>query len=131
MKRNAIKIRSSCDNRIQLYVDKENAESIFNYVAQDERHRKKFKFICDIILEGLRNPNVYGKAQIDKKSANITAMKFFKGQENDRVYCKEIKKEENVNIIIACELLEKKKTTKFKHREKTIIKKVSGYEYEI
>ncbi|MCF8223721.1 MAG: hypothetical protein K9J25_11280 [Bacteroidales bacterium] len=112
-------------------MDEENSRSIFEYVSQDKRHIKKFQFICDIILEGLRNSKVYGKAQIDNKSANITAMKFFIGQENDRIYCKEIKKGDNVNIIIACELLEKKKNTKFKHREKTVIERISTYEYEI
>lgn len=130
MIREAIKIRSSCDNRIHIYVDKENSERIFKYVTQDERHIKKFQFITDVILGGLKNPT-YGKAQINEKSANVTAMKFFKGQENDRIYCKEIIKDDQTYIIVVCELLEKKKNQKLKHREKTIINRIADYEYDI
>ena len=89
MKRKAIKISESADHTKAIYVDKQNAEKIYHYINQDKRHKNKFRHITHIILEGLRNTELYDKEDIDKKSKGVTAMKFFKGQENDRIYCKE------------------------------------------
>ena len=131
MKRKAIEIRKSNDNRRAIYIDEQNAREIFNYINQDERHKKKFQFITDIILEGLKNTEVYDKEEIDEKSKGVTAMKFFKGQENDRIYCKEVAKEDKTFIVIACELHQKKKSKGISHKEKNLIKKVANYEYEL
>jgi hypothetical protein len=37
-------------------------------------------------------------------------MKFFKGQENARVYCKEVKTQGKTTVIVAAEVLDRKKT---------------------
>ncbi len=37
-------------------------------------------------------------------------MKFFKGQENDRLYCKQFSNSEGEFIVVAAELFLKKKT---------------------
>ena len=58
-------------------------------------------------------------------------MKFFKGQENDRLYCKEIHQKNKVFVVVSAELLEKKKTQKNTKKEINLIEKVAGYEYEI
>jgi len=131
VKRKAIEIRKSGNGKRAIYIDEENAEEIYQYIQQDERHRKKFRFITDTILAGLRNTEVYDKEEIDDKSKGVTAMKFFKGQENDRIYCKEVTKEDKTFVIIASELHKGKQKQKNTQKEKNIIHKVAGYEYEL
>jgi hypothetical protein len=124
-------VRSSEDGKREIYVDQENADEIINYIDQDARHRKKFRIISDIILNGLRNTNLYDKEEINKQSKGVTAMKFFKGQENDRLYCKEVTRGDKVFVVIMVALRLKKKSQKLSHREKNIIEKVASYEYEL
>jgi hypothetical protein len=131
VKRKAIEILKSSDSKRAIYVDEQNAEGIHLYIQQDERHREKFRFITDIILGGHRNTEVYDKEKIDGKSKGVTAMKFFKGQENDRIYCREITKEDKTFVVIASELHKGKQKQKNTQKEKNIIHKVAGYEYEL
>lgn len=56
-------------------------------------------------------------------------MKFFKGQENARIYCREITKADKTFIIIASELVKNKKTQKLNQHLLNIIHKVAKYEY--
>jgi hypothetical protein len=58
-------------------------------------------------------------------------MKFFKGQSNDRIYCKELTLEDKTFVVVTAELFEKKKTQGVKQKTKNIIEKVGSYEYEI
>ena len=58
-------------------------------------------------------------------------MKFFKGQENDRIYCKEVNTISGTFVVIAAVLYEKKKTNKLNQKQINIIEKVGGFEYEI
>ncbi len=53
--------------------------------------KKKFQHIIDIILNGLRSPEHYDKEEPNDKckGKGVYGMKFFKGQENDRLYCKQ------------------------------------------
>lgn len=129
MKRKSIHLRSSNDKKRAIYIDEENANTIHSYLLQDDRHRKKFNHIIDIILGGLRNTSLYDKEDINQKCKNITAMKLFKGQENDRIYCKEITKRDKTFVVIVVELMKLKKQTRLTHREKNIIEKIAGYEY--
>jgi hypothetical protein len=92
---------------------------------------KKFKFISEIILDGHRNTEVYDKEDINKKCKDVTAMKFFKGQENDRIYCKEIKSNTGTHIVGTAVLHERKKSDDLSSKEISIIKKIGGYDYEI
>ncbi len=131
MKRKAVKIAESNDKRRALFVDKENAEEIYQYINQDDRHKKKFQFIVTIILNGMRNTEVYDKESFDSKTRGITAMKFFKGQENDRIYCKEIRATDKTFIVIAAELMKRKKTQKLTRANKSIITRIAKYEYEL
>ncbi|HKI44242.1 MAG TPA: hypothetical protein VKA08_02805 [Balneolales bacterium] len=129
-KRKAVIIKRSNDGKRCIAIDVECADGIRSYINQDKRHRKKFDFICRIILLGLRNTELYDKEEPDDESKGIRAMKFFKGQENDRIYCKEITLEDKTFVVIASELHEKKKSRKLTHKEISIIHRVAGYDYE-
>lgn len=129
MLRKAFKISESDDSKKAIYVDAINAETILNFIKKDSRHIKKFKFIENVILENLRMTGVYDKEEINSKCKGITAMKFFKGQENARIYCKEITTGDKVFVVIASELLERKKSQKLSKKEIQIIEKVASYEY--
>jgi len=131
MKRDAELLVSSNDGKRSIYIDKANAGSILAYFNKDDRHRKKFMFIAELILRGIKNSQVYDKEVVGHTSTSVTAMKFFKGQENDRIYCRELKTEGRRIIIVAVVLIEKKKTQKLGKQLKSLIEKIAEYEYEI
>ncbi len=131
MKRTCTKLRCSSDGKRAIFIDDDNAYALYEYMKRDERHRRKFEHICRIILEGLRNTELYDKEDINEKCKFVTAMKLFKGQENDRIYCQEMKTKTGMRVIITCELYEKKKSNRITKKEKQIIEKVAGYEYEV
>lgn len=122
---------SAKDGKRAIYIDTENKAEILAYINQDKRHKKKFRFITEIILGGHRNTEVYDKEDINEKCKDVTAMKFFKGQENDRIYCKEIKSDEGTFIVVTAVLYEKKKSEGVTSKEIPIINNVGSYEYEI
>ncbi len=131
MKRKCKYLIGSQDGKRAIYIDEENQQEIISYLTKDKRHNKKFKFISDIILGGHRNSEIYDKEEVNDKCKGVTAMKFFKGQDNDRIYCKEIHSSEGTFIIVAAVLYEKKKTTKLNQEQVKLIEKVGGYDYEI
>ena len=131
MKRQAKIIRSSDNGKRHIAIDEKNYQALINFISKDKRHENKFIDVCNIILSGLKNPRLYDKENINTKCKNVTAMKFFKGQENARIYCKEIRKQDKTFIVIAAELLERKKNQKNKHKEINLIEKVAGYDYKI
>ena len=131
LKRTAIVLRKSSDGRKAICIDEDNASEILLYIEKDERHRKKFRFICDLILAGLRNTELYDKEDIALKSKRVTAMKFFKGQENDRIYCIEQRIDNKLYTIICVELVQRKKTKGISKKIKAIIENIAKYEYEI
>ncbi len=112
-------------------MDSVNKREIIDYLYQDERHGKKFKYITEIILGGYRNTALYDKEDINEKSRGVTAMKFFKGQENDRIYCKEIRTQTGTFIVVAAILHRRKKSIGLSAKEIALIEKVGGYQYEI
>ncbi len=130
MKWFAIIIKESSDGRRSIAVDEENAEELLKFFRQDKRYKKKFNHICDLILGNHVNRDLYDKEEPDDKSKGVRAMKFFKGQENARVYCKEVTSRGKTTVIIAAEVLERKKQTKLTHKEINIIHRVASYEYE-
>ena len=131
MKRKAKIIRYNEDKSIAICVDTETWSIILEYIKRDKKHQKKFNYIVEIILQRLRNTDVYDKEEINKKCKGVTAMKFFKGQSNDRIYCKEQTLEDKTFVVITAELFEKKKTQGIKQKTKNLIEKVASYEYEI
>jgi len=130
LKRNAIIIKESSDSRRSIAVDEENAEELLKFFRQDKRYQKKFNHICDLILGNHINRELYDKEEPDNKSKGVRAMKFFKGQDNARVYCKEVTLKDKTFVVIAVEVLEKKKQNKLTHKEISIIHRVASYEYK-
>ena len=130
MKRNAIIIKESSDGRRSIAVDEENAEKLLKFFRQDKRYKKKFNHICDLILGNHVNRELYDKEEPDDKSKGVWAMKFFKGQENARVYCKEVNTTDKTTVIIAADVLKRKKQAKLTHKEINIIHRVASYEYK-
>jgi len=100
------------------------------YIKQDVRHEKKFRYIVELILTNQKFPTLYDKEDFCEDAKGVTAMKLFKGQENDRIYCKEIRRDNKNFIVVAAELSLKKKTQKLKQKDQNLILKVASYEYE-
>lgn len=131
MKRKCEHIISSKDGKRAIYIDSDNKTEILGYINRDKRHNKKFKYITEIILSGYKNADLYDKEDINEKCKDVTAMKFFKGQENDRIYCKEIHSHTGTHIVVTSILHERKKGTELSSKEIAIIEKVGGYDYEV
>jgi len=129
MKRTAKIIKSSEDGKRLIAVDIENFEEIV-YFLEENKLTKKFDLICNTILLGLRNTELYDKENINDRCKSVTAMKF-KGRKNTRIYCTEVKQKNKTLVIVTSELLPKKKNQKNKQKEKSIIEKVASYEYKI
>lgn len=121
----------SADGRKAICIDLENKDTILAYIKRSERHLKKWKYIVELILQGHKNSELYDKEEINENCKGVTAMKFFKGQENDRIYCKEQKTKEGTYIIVTAEIYERKKSNKVSKKEIPIIEKVGQYEYQI
>ena len=130
MKRNAIIIKESGNGNRCIAVDEENASELLEFFRQDKRYRKKFNHICDLILGNHINRELYDKVEPDGKSKGVRAMKFFKGQDNARVYCREVSLKDKMFVVIAVEFLIKKKQNKLTQKELNIIHRVAGYEYK-
>lgn len=123
-------IAKSADGKKVICIDKQNKHLIIRYINQSERHLKKWKHIVQLIMEGHKNTDLYDKEDINEKCKGITAMKFFKGQENDRIYCKELS-DNGIFIIVIVEVYFKKKTKQVSKKEIPIIEKIAKYEYQI
>ena len=131
MKRQAKIIRTNEEGTVVVCIDIQNYKPILEYLTKNARHKKKFNFIVNLVLQRIRNTELYDKEDINKKSKGVTAMKFFKGQSNDRIYCKEQTINDKTFVIIMAELLEKKKSQGINQKTKKLIEKVATYEYEI
>lgn len=124
-------IAKTADGRKAICIDIQNKDLILAYVNQSKRHLRKWQHIVQLILEGHRNTDLYDKEEINDKCKNVTAMKFFKGQENDRIYCKEQRTKNGIYIIVTAEIYLKKKNDNVSKKEIPIIEKIAKYEYEI
>lgn len=131
MKRRAIRLESNAIGNRHICIDAENEAAIKAFLEADPARIKKFRQIKDLILHGIRYPELYDKEDINDKAKSVTAIKMFKGGQNIRLYCKEITQEEGRFFVVIAELLEKKKTQKVTGEAKKLILKVAGYEYQI
>lgn len=127
----AYKIRSTTDGKRHVCIDKLNEKAIMQFLKDDEARIKKFRYAVDIILQGIRNSEIYDKENIDQGSKDVTAIKMFKGGQNIRLYCKEQHDASGVFYVIVAELLKKKKDEKVKGKTKTLIQTVGSYEYKV
>jgi hypothetical protein len=130
LKRECELVAMSEDGRRAIYIDSQNKDEILEYIRQSDRDLKKWRHIIQLLLEGHKNTELYDKEDIDSRCKDVTAMKFFKGQENDRIYCKELNTP-GLFIIVQVELYLRKKGNKVSKKEKPIIKNIATYEYEI
>lgn len=112
-------------------MDVGNAATLLAYIRRDKRHEKKFRHIVELIVRGLRNTELYNKEDINERCRHVTAMKLFKGQENDRIYCQEVTRADRTFVVITAELHERKKTQKNGPLEINLIEKVAAYQYDI
>ena len=131
MKRKAYIIRSNATKSRHVCIDVNHEHEIMSFLQADPARKKKFDQIVRIIVENLRNTELYDKEDINKKAKDVTAMKMFKTGQNIRIYCKEMRNEKGQFYVIMAELLEKKKTQKNTGEAKRLIEKVAEYEYEI
>jgi hypothetical protein len=131
LKRKCKELITANDGKRAIYIDLEAEAEIMAYIRKDNRHLKKFRFIADLVLGGHRNPDLYDKEDINDACKDVTAMKFFKGQENDRIYCKEVRSKNQVYVIIMAVLHLRKKSNSLSSKESAIINTIGGYNYEI
>lgn len=131
MKRKAIILRYNEEKTIAICVDEFAEESILDYIKRDAKHKQKFLQIVELILRRIPNRDLYGKEDVNEKCKNMTAMKFFKGRTNDRIYCKQFTTEDKLFVVIMAVLFEKKKVQKNNNKINNLLHKISSYEYEI
>jgi hypothetical protein len=90
-----------------------------------------FQKFLSIFLNGLNNENIYKKEAINDRCKDVTTIRCFVGHDNDRIYCKEIKRGSNIIITVVAVLHLRKTTQKNSPREISSIETVGSYEYEI
>lgn len=131
MKRECDFVVKSPDGKRSIYIDRGNKSEIDNYLNLDEQHQKAFRKFVNLFINGSHNPDIYKKEDINDFCKDVTVIRFFVGHDNDRLYCKEIKRGSNTIITIMSVLHLKKTTQKNKGREIKSIETVASYEYEI
>ncbi len=130
-KRKAYIIKSSSVTRRAVCVDALNEDEILSFLREDETRIKKFNHVIELLIQGIRVSELYDKEDIDESCKDVTAIKMFKTGQNIRLYCKEQKDNSGTFYVIIGELLKKKKSNKNTAKEKSLISKVSKYEYEV
>lgn len=132
MLRNARLYRKSEDERKAFYIDEDNGDILFDFLKEDKARAKKFAYILEQILNGRPTRDQYDKENIEKGCEHVYAIKMFKGGQNARIYCQQLSVEGvDSFVIVASELLPKKKTQKLTHKEKAIIRRVANYQYQL
>jgi hypothetical protein len=133
LNRDALLYRKSKDGKKEFYIDAENASTIIDFLKSDPANLKKFKYVLELLLEHNRPPrDLYDKENFETGCEIVTAIKLFKGKKNPRIYCQQFAvKNKKVYVIVASELLEKKKSEKLTNKEKGLIRRVASYEYKL
>jgi len=132
VKRKAILIKTSENGKKAFYLDAENSPEILAYLKSDPANEKKFKTALALILDHRASRDIYDKEDFEKGCEHITAIKLFKGKKNPRIYCQQYTDgQTECFVIIGVELLEKKKSQKLTEKEKNIIRRVAGYQYDL
>ena len=134
MKRNAILYRTSKDGKRAFYIDEQNSKALMVFLKKERVNIKKFNHILEILLEQPFHipTDIYDKENFESGCEKVAAIKLFKGKKNPRIYCQQFTEQgKKVFIIIASELLEKKKSNKLTSKEKSIIRRVASYTYQL
>jgi isocitrate/isopropylmalate dehydrogenase len=132
VRRKAQLIRISDDGKKAFYLDEENSVEIMSFLRSESANLKKFNTSLDLILNHRAPRDLYDKENFEKGCEHVTAIKLFKGKKNPRIYCQQYTDGETERfVIIGIELLEKKKSQKLTSVEKSIIRRVSKFEYDL
>tara|TARA_R110002012_G_scaffold279904_1_gene468324 strand:- start:1057 stop:1467 length:411 start_codon:yes stop_codon:yes gene_type:complete len=132
VKRKAELIKISQDGKKAFYLDAENSGEIMAFLKSDPANLKKFQTTLELILHHRAPRDLYDKENFEKGCEQVTAIKLFKGKKNPRIYCQQFTDGDTERfVIIGIELLEKKKSQKLTAKEKSIIRRVSKYEYDL
>lgn len=118
-------------SNIKIRIDERNANDIEDFLAEKDKtdkylRKKKFNRILYTMLQGRYNSDLYDKEEVSEKAKNVTAMKF-KGKQNYRIACKEIKCNHKTIIMV---VNFHKKSQKNSKKEIELYETVGGYEYE-
>lgn len=132
VKRKAELIRVSDNGKKAFYLDVDNSQEIMAFLQSDPANLKKFKTALQLILNHHAPRDLYDKENFEKGCEHVTAIKLFKGKKNPRIYCQQYSDGETERfVIIGVEVLEKKKSQKLTAAEKSIIRRVAQYEYDL
>jgi hypothetical protein len=132
VRRKAHLIRISDDGKKAFYLDEENSVEIMSFLRSESANLKKFNTSLELILNHRAPRDLYDKENFEKGCEHVTAIKLFKGKKNPRIYCQQYTDGETERfVIIGIELLEKKKSQKLTSVEKSIIRRVSKFEYDL
>jgi len=132
VRRKAQLIRISDDGKKAFYLDEENSVEIMSFLRSESANLKKFNTSLELILNHRAPRDLYDKENFEKGCEHVTAIKLFKGKKNPRIYCQQYTDGETERfVIIGVELLEKKKSQKLTSMEKSIIRRVSKFEYDL
>lgn len=134
MNRKAVLYKTSKDGKREFYIDEINSTELRIFLAKDRANIKKLNYVLEILLEHPHNipTDIYDKENFEKGCEKVTAIKLFKGKKNPRIYCQQYTENgKKVFVIIASELLEKKKSNSLTSKEKSIIRRVASYQYQL
>ncbi len=134
MKRNAVLYKVSKDGKREFYIDEQNSNALMQYIKAERANIKKFNYVLEVLLEHPHEipTDLYDKENFEAGCEHVTAIKLFKGKRNPRIYCQQYTEQgKKVFVIIASELLEKKKSAKLTGKEKSIIRRVASYTYHL
>jgi hypothetical protein len=133
MKRVAELYKTSSNGKKAVYIDVENKAALVEFLKSESAYRDKFRMIVEMLLDHPHVPrDLYDKEDFEKGCERVTAMKPTKGKLNPRIYCQQYSdKERKVFVIVVSEVLDKKKSQKLTAREKSIIRRVASYQYEL
>ena len=132
MNREAKKYEESADGKRAFYIDEALRDSLISFLSDDPKRAKKFKYIVNLILLGQYTSEQFGRENIKPGCENVYAIKMFKGTQNVRIYCQKYNDNDVEKIVvIASELLPKKKNQKLKATEISLIEKVAQYTYTL
>ena len=114
---------------IDFFVDEKNFSQFEYFFNNDKKKDKLFRLLTKI-NDNSATGSEFSKEDksIGKRISNVVAMKF-QSINNTRIYCQDYLNSQNKREIILCEL-HTKKQNKNSYKEKNLIIKVNGYDYE-
>jgi len=110
------------NSNVEIWMDIEKSkqrEVIHDFI----KNRKEwFARVLSIAMKGKEsyNDDFYRKERLSQKAKDVCAMRFTKGKDNVRIYCKEYLTGDSKKIVMICLLKKKDLNKKLKRRIETI-----------